>query len=45
MRFNWIHVRLAAIDAEEMRDLVEGAWSMVVPKFLAERYAQEQGYL
>ena len=23
MRFNWIHVRLDAIDAEEMRDLVE----------------------
>ena len=26
MRFNWVHVRLAAIDADEMRDLVEGAW-------------------
>ena len=44
MRFNWIHVRLAAIDPDEMRDLVEGAWSMVVPKFLAEQYAHEQGY-
>jgi hypothetical protein len=40
MRFNWIHVRLAAIDADEMRDLVEGAWSMVVPKFLVEQYAR-----
>jgi hypothetical protein len=45
MRFNWIHIRLAAIDADEMRDLVEGAWSMVVPKFLAEQYARENGYL
>jgi hypothetical protein len=27
-----------------MRDLVEGAWSMVVPKFLAEQYAREKGY-
>jgi hypothetical protein len=44
MRFNWIHVSLAAIDSEEMRDLVEGAWSMVVPKFLAEEYAHERGY-
>jgi hypothetical protein len=44
MRFNWIHVHLAAIDAEEMRDLVEGAWSMCVPKFLAEQYAHERGY-
>src|SRR5947199_8190904 len=45
MRFNWIHVSLAAIDADEMRDLVEGAWSMVVPKYVAEQYAREQGYL
>jgi hypothetical protein len=45
MRFHWIHVRLAAIDADEMRDLVEGAWSMVVPKYVAEQYAREQGYL
>jgi hypothetical protein len=44
MRFNWIHVRLDAIDADEMRELVEGAWSMVVPKFLAEQYAHEQGH-
>ena len=45
MRFNWIHVSLAAIDADEMRDLVESAWSMCVPKFLAEQYAHERGYL
>ena len=45
MRFHWIHVHLAAIDADEMRDLVEGAWSMVVPKYVAEQYAREQGYL
>ena len=45
MRFNWIHVCLDAIDADEMRDLVEGAWAMVVPKFLAEEYAHQQGYV
>ena len=45
MRFHWIHVHLAAIDAGEMRDLVEGAWSMVVPKYVAEEYARDQGYL
>jgi hypothetical protein len=45
MRFHWIHVHLAAIDADEMRDLVEGAWSMVVPKYVAEEYARDQGYL
>ena len=45
MRFNWIHVRLEAIDADEMRDLVEGAWSMCVPKYVAEQYAHEKGYV
>ena len=45
MRVNWIHVSLAAIDADEMRELVEGAWSMCVPKFLAEQYGREKGYL
>ena len=45
LRFNWIHVTLAAIDIGEMRDLVEEAWSMVVPKFVAAEYAAAQGYL
>jgi hypothetical protein len=38
MRFNWVHVRLAAIDVDEMRELVYGAWRMVVPKFVAAEY-------
>jgi hypothetical protein len=44
MRFNWVQVRLAAIDVDEMRDLVENAWAMCVPKFLQEEYATAQGY-
>jgi hypothetical protein len=39
MRYHWAHVRMAAIDFEEMRDLVEGAWSLCVPKSVAEEYA------
>ena len=39
LRFHWAHVRLAAIAVDEMRDLVEGAWAMVVPKRLASAYA------
>jgi hypothetical protein len=35
LRFHWAHVRLVAIDADEMRDIVEGAWAMVVPKRVA----------
>jgi hypothetical protein len=45
LRFNWIHVNLAALDNDEMRDLVEGAWSRAVPKYVAEEYAAAQGYL
>ena len=45
MRFNWIHVSLAAIDANEMRDLVEDAWARAVPRYVAEEYALAQGYL
>jgi hypothetical protein len=44
MRFHWVHVRLDAIDADEMRDLVENAWAMCAPKFLVEEYATGQGY-
>jgi len=44
MRFNWIHVSLEAIDYEEMRDLVESAWSSCVPKYVAKDYAESQGY-
>jgi hypothetical protein len=34
-RYNWLVVRLAAIDDEEMRELVIEAWRMVVPKKVA----------
>jgi hypothetical protein len=42
LRYNWVHVRLAAIDADEMRDLVEEAWAFVVPKRVAEEYKASQ---
>jgi hypothetical protein len=35
MRFNWVRARLAALDEEEMRELVVEAWRMVVPKRVA----------
>ena len=40
LRFNWAVVRLAAIEADEMRELVIDAWSMVVPKRVAAEYAE-----
>jgi hypothetical protein len=44
LRYHWVHVRLAAIDAHEMRELVEDAWAFCVPKRVAEEYAGSQGY-
>jgi hypothetical protein len=45
MRYHWVHVDLAAIDAQEMRELVEDAWAFTAPKRVAEAYASAQGYL
>ena len=39
MRYHWAQVRLVAIDADEMRELVEDAWAFCVPKRVAEEYA------
>jgi hypothetical protein len=40
LRYNWVLVRLSAIDASEMRELVLDAWAMVVPKRVAAAYAE-----
>ncbi len=34
-RYNWVRVRLVAIDEDELRELVVEAWRMVVPKRVA----------
>jgi hypothetical protein len=39
LRYNWVLVRMAAIDQAEMRELVMDAWRMVVPKNVAAAYA------
>ena len=44
LRYHWVHVRLASIDTDEMRDLVEDAWAFTVPKGVAEEYAASRGY-
>jgi hypothetical protein len=38
LRYNWVVVRLAEIDQDELRDLVIEAWSMVVPRRLSDAY-------
>jgi hypothetical protein len=45
MRYHWVHVRLSAIDADEMREFVEDAWAFCVPKRVAEEYALAPGYV
>jgi hypothetical protein len=42
LRYNWVLVRLAALDEEEMRELVVDAWAMVVPKSVAAAYADAE---
>lgn len=41
MRFNWVCVRMEALDLAEMRELVVDAWRMVVPKRVAAAYDEE----
>ena len=35
LRYQWVEVRLAALDLDEMTELVQDAWRMVVPKKVA----------
>lgn len=42
-RFRWIQVHLAAIDREELRELVLDAWQMCVPKKVAAEYFATHG--
>lgn len=42
MRYNWVVVRLAEIDIEEMTELVVDAWRMVVPKKVVAAYERKE---
>ena len=43
LRYNWVVVRLEAIDAVEMNDLVVDAWAWCVPKSVAQEFARTHG--
>jgi hypothetical protein len=43
LRYNWVVVRLGAIDDVEMRELVLEAWKMVVPKRVAADHLAADG--
>ncbi|HEU4346351.1 MAG TPA: MmcQ/YjbR family DNA-binding protein [Actinoplanes sp.] len=38
MRFHWVHAWLAALDEDQMEELVIDAWRMVVPKKVSAAY-------
>ena len=42
LRYNWVRVRLAAIDTAELEELVLDAWAMVVPKRVADAHLGER---
>ena len=39
-RYQWVRVRLAAIDEAELRELLVDAWRMVVPKRVAREHLE-----
>ena len=38
MRYQWVRVRLDALDVDELRELLIDAWRMCVPKKVAAAY-------
>lgn len=42
LRYHWVVARLAALDIEEMTELVTDAWTMVVPKSVARAHLGEE---
>jgi hypothetical protein len=43
LRFNWVLVRMDALDGPEMRELVLDAWAMVVPNRVSAPFAEPGG--
>lgn len=37
-RYNWVRVRLAAVEEAELREIVVEAWRMCVPRSVAREY-------
>ena len=41
MRYQWVVARMAALDLEELRELITDAWAMCVPKKVREGHLAE----
>jgi len=42
-RYQWVRARLAALDVDELRELLIDAWCMVMPKTIAASWLKSQG--
>jgi hypothetical protein len=42
-RYHWVRARLAALDPDELRELLIDAWCVVMPKTIAAAYLAGQG--
>ena len=42
-RYRWVRARLAALDKDELRELLIDAWCMVMPKTIAASWLKSQG--
>jgi hypothetical protein len=42
LRYNWVRLRLAAIEPDELADLLVDAWRMCVPKSVAAAYLAQR---
>ena len=45
MRYQWVSGRLAAIDVDELRELIVDAWAMCVPKSVSAAYIEQHPIL
>jgi hypothetical protein len=43
LRYHWVCARLAALDPQQLRELVVDAWMMTVPKKVSSAYLAEFG--
>ena len=43
LRYHWVEVRMSALGVEEMTELVTDAWTLVVPRRVAEEYLASRG--
>ncbi|MDX6277295.1 MAG: hypothetical protein QOJ72_1423 [Nocardioidaceae bacterium] len=44
MRYQWVVAKMAALDLEEMPELIIDAWQMVVPKGVAKDFLERQAW-